>query len=140
MSIGDNKTRTREFYEKVLNARDFAAMEDYVRDDFVDHNPPPGMGAGVEGVKQTFKMFTTAFPGLRFTINDMYADGDTVISRLKCTGTHKGEFMGIAPTGKRVELSGIDIIRVVDGKAVERWGHFDDLGMMQQLGAIPPMA
>jgi predicted ester cyclase len=140
MSVQDNKARTREFYEKVLNAHDFAALGDYVRDDFVDHNPPPGVGSGVEGVKQTFEMFTAAFPDLRFRIDEMYADGDKVISRLTCTGTHKGEFMGVAPTGKPVEMSGIDIIKVVDGKAVERWGQFDDLGMMQQIGAIPANA
>lgn len=139
MSAEDNKARTRHFYEDVLNTHDFAALDDYVAKDFVDHNPPPGVASGIEGVRQSFEMFTTAFPDLRFNIDRMYADGDAVISRITVTGTHEGEFMGIAPTGKHVEASGIDIIRVVDGKAVERWGNFDDLAMMQQLGGVPKM-
>ena len=82
----------------------------------------------------------SAFPDLQMNVEDMIAEGDKVVARVRMSGTHQGEFMGIDPTGNRVEISGIDILRVADGKIVEHWGNFDDLGMMQQLGVIeqPP--
>ena len=68
----------------------------------------------------------------------MIAEGDKVASRITAHGTHKGEFMGIPPTGKHTMQTGIDIVRIAGGKVVERWGEFDQLGLMQQLGVIPP--
>ena len=82
--------------------------------------------------------FFTAFPDLHMKIEDQIAEGDMVASRLTVHGTHKGEFMGMPPTGKQITITGTDIVHIKDGKAVERWGNFDDLGMMQQLGVIPP--
>ena len=82
--------------------------------------------------------FFTAFPDMHVTIEDQIAEGDKVASRLTVSGTHKGDFMGMAPTGKQMMITGIDIVHIKDGKAVERWGNLDDLGLMQQLGAIPP--
>ena len=82
-------------------------------------------------------MFFSAFPDLHSTIDQLIAEGDIVAGRMTTTGTHRGEFMGIPPTGKRVTFSEIHIVRIADGKAVEHWGNSDDLGMMQQLGVIP---
>lgn len=80
-----------------------------------------------------------AFPDGRWTIEDQVAEGDKVVTRFSFTGTHQGEFMGIAPTGKRVTTSGMVIDRIVEGKIVEEREEWDALGMMQQLGAVPPL-
>jgi predicted ester cyclase len=82
-------------------------------------------------------MYLTAFPDLHFTIEDIIAEGDTVVVRQTARGTHQGDLMGIPPTGKQVSGTGITITRVVNGKAVEDWFNGDDLGLLQQLGVVP---
>jgi len=82
-------------------------------------------------------MFRTAFPDVRFTVEDQIADGDLLANRFTVRGTHQGEFMGIPPTGKQATVSGIDMIRVRDGKVVEHWVQMDQMGLMQQLGLMP---
>ncbi|MGH7601513.1 MAG: ester cyclase, partial [bacterium] len=86
---------------------------------------------------QTMGMFRTAFPDLQVTVEDIIAKGDKVWVYTTMRGTNKGEFMGMPATGKKIEVKGIDIVRFVNGKAVEHWGVSDDLTMMQQLGMIP---
>jgi predicted ester cyclase len=86
-------------------------------------------------------MYMAAFPDLHFEVDDLISSGDKVVSRITCTGTHSGEFMGMEPTGKNVSVQAIDIIRFGDDNlAHEHWGVFDALAMMQQLGAIPTAA
>jgi steroid delta-isomerase-like uncharacterized protein len=98
----------------------------------------PGIDtSGPEGIKRLVAMFRAAFPDLKISAEDMIADGDKVAVRSVMRGTHKGEFMGVPATGKRVEVSGIDIVRFEGGKAVEHWGITDNMSMMQQLGAMP---
>jgi len=89
-----------------------------------------------EALKQFIKSVLVAFPDARYVVEDQLADGDKVLTRWSCTGTHKGELMGIAPTGKPVRISGMVIDRIVDGKIVEEWEEWDALGMMQQLGGV----
>ncbi len=137
MSAQQNKDLVRRFYEEVMNKKDLAAIDKFCSPNFVDRSPSPGQAPGLEGVKQMFRMFTAAFPDLHMSVEDQIAEGDKVVCRVIGRGTHKGEFMGIAPTGKQITVSGIDIIRLSGGKVIERWGNFDDLAMMQQLGAIP---
>ena len=137
MSVEGNKTRVRQIYEAISKG-DLMALDHLLTADFVDHNPDPGQAPGLEGVKQGFTMFRTAFPDFQITLEDMIAEGDKVATRVTGHGTHKGEFQGIPPTGKQVTVTGIDIIRCAGGKCVERWGAFDNLGMMQQLGVVPP--
>ncbi len=84
-------------------------------------------------------MYLTAFPDLHFTIEDIVAEGDTVVVRSTARGTHQGELMGIPLTGKQVAVSGISITRIANGKAVEEWFNGDDLGLLQQLGVVPAM-
>jgi len=105
--------------------------------DTIDHNPSPGQGPGLEGVKQVFKEFVAAFPDFQLTVEDMIAEGDKVASRLTLRATHRGEFQGVPATGKQVTQTGIDIVRIAGGKVVERWSEFDNLGLLQQLGAVP---
>jgi steroid delta-isomerase-like uncharacterized protein len=106
-------------------------------DDFVDHDPAPGQGPGRNGYAQMAAAFFSAFPDLRVQNHDVIVEGDKAVARWTADGTHRGELMGIPATGKRVRLKGIDVIRATNGKIVERWGEFDALGMMQQLGVIP---
>ena len=103
---------------------------------FVDHEElPPGIPPGREGVKQLTNMFRSAFPDFKATIDDMIGEGDKVVARQTWSGTHKGEFMGVPPTGKKVSFGVIDIVRIAGGKVVEHWGQMDGMGMMKQLGA-----
>jgi len=94
---------------------------------------------GLEPYKQFISMYFTAFPDLHLTIEDIIAEGDNVVVRQTFQGTHKGDLMGILPTGKQATATGISIFRVANGKAVEQRANYDDLGLMQQLGVIPTM-
>jgi predicted ester cyclase len=132
-----NKTAARAFVDEVFNQHNLTAIDRYIAPTYVEHQTAPGQSNDLAGFKQMIAMFLKAFPDFHFTIDDMIAEGDKVVVRATLTGTQKGEFMGIAPTGKRVSITSIDIVRLVDGKAVEHWGIEDDLGMMQQLGALP---
>ena len=135
----ENKTFVRRFYEEVWGKGNLDVADELYAENFVDHNPvDPDLPSGIEGFKQMVPMFRTAFPDMQFTIEDLIAKGDKVVSRLSIRATHKGEFMGIPPTGKQASITGIDIIRIVDGKMVERWGEVDMLRLMQELGVVPP--
>src|SRR5258708_38594660 len=92
---------------------------------------------GKEAFKQFLSMYLTAFPDLHFTIEDIIAEGDTVVVRFTFRGTHQGDLMGIPPTGKQVVVTGIDIICAANGKVVEEWVNRDELSLLQQLGVIP---
>ena len=136
MSAEENKAIARRGYE-AINQKNLDALDEVVASDMTDHDPVPGQAPGLEGVKQYFSSLHAAFPDVQMDVEEMIAEGDKVVARVSVSGTHQGEFMGIAPTGNRVTITGIDILRVADGKIVEHWGRFDDLGMMQQLGVIP---
>ena len=135
MSTEDNKALVRRGYE-ALNQRNWAAFEELVTPDLVLHNASMTI-QGFEAYKQFVSMYFTAFPDLRFTIEDMIAEGDTVVARQTARGTHQGELMGIPPTGKQVSTTGINILRFANGKGVEEWFNGDDLGLLQQLGVVP---
>jgi steroid delta-isomerase-like uncharacterized protein len=139
MSAEDNKVTMRRLYEEVINTGDHDRAEEFIAPDMYDHDPslPENLRHGTEGFKYFFSMAREAFPDLQFTIEDMIAEGEKVVTRFTLRGTQEGEFLGMAPTGKRVEVTGIDITRFSDGKMVEHWANTDDLGMMQQLGAVP---
>jgi steroid delta-isomerase-like uncharacterized protein len=128
------------FYEEVINAGDIDKIDQLVAEDFVEHEQFPGISSDREGVKEFFRLLRGAFPDVHFTTEDVIADGELVAARFTMTGTHDGEFMGVPATSKQVTVSGIDIIRVRDGKCVEHWGQFDALGLLQQLGALPAPA
>ena len=114
-----------------------ALADEIVAAGCVFHDGPPGIPSGPEGVKQWGGMFASAFPDMRVTDEDYIAEGDTVFGRFIARGTHQGELMGIAPTGKQVSISGINIFRIAGGKIVEHWVNYDAMGLMQQIGAIP---
>jgi steroid delta-isomerase-like uncharacterized protein len=136
MSIEDNKALFRRWCE-VISRNRLDRVEEIIAPDEVDHALPPGTPAGLEGVKQVFRLLHTAFPDLQIQIDDLIAEGDQVVGRVTARGTHRGEFMGIAPTGKPVSFNAIDVVRIAGGKIVERWSQADNLGLLQQLGAVP---
>jgi steroid delta-isomerase-like uncharacterized protein len=133
----DHAATVRRFYE-MISAGDIDGFGAMLADDFIEHEETPGLAPTKDGVLQFFRMYLAAFPDLRMEPQDVLADGDKVIARVHATGTHEGEFMGMAPTGKRVDVQLIDIIRFSDdGLAREHWGVADQMRMLQQLGAIP---
>jgi len=138
MTAEDNKRIVREFYEEVLNKGNLAVIDKVTAANYVDHTAAPGVPPGIAGEKAWFAMLHAAFPDGRTTIEDIVAEGDKVVVRGTMTGTHKGEFLGIPATGKKVKISGIDMTRFANGKSVEHWGQWDVAGMMQQLGVMPP--
>ena len=136
----DHASTMRRLYE-LLSAGDVDGFGEHVAEDFVEHDEMPGLEPTKEGVKQMFRMYLAAFPDLRMQAEDVLVSGDKVVARVRATGTHQGEFMGMPATGQSVDVQLIDIIRFGDdGLAHEHWGVFDALGMMQQLGAIPAPA
>ncbi len=135
MSTEDNKALMHRAYD-ALNQKNLAILDEVYAPDLVVHIVSTTI-QGLEAFKQGLSLFLTAFPDARFTIEDMIAEGDRVVVRYTFRGTHTGNFMGIAPTGKQVTQTGITLNRFAKGKAVELWGNVDDLGLMQQIGAIP---
>ncbi|HEY1357952.1 MAG TPA: ester cyclase [Thermoleophilaceae bacterium] len=135
----DLKGTVQRFYDE-LNKGNLDIIDEVLSEDFVDHEEFPGLEPNREGVKQFFAMFRAAFPDLRMEADDMVAEGDRVVARLTARGTHQGDFMGMPPSGKAVEVAVYDMLRFEDGKVAEHWGLFDAMTMMQQLGAIPEQA
>ena len=132
-----NKEVIRRFVEEVQNKKNWDVYDELNADDFVNHSAPPGIPSDREGGKIYLGAFLGAFPDCHFTIDDMIAEGDQVVTKKTFTGTHEAEFAGIPPTGKRVTLQFVDIMRVRDGRITEHWLSMDQLSFMQQLGVIP---
>ena len=137
MSLEENKALFRRFIEEVENAKNTDAVDQFFAADYLDHNPPPFGEPGIEALKQAMRMFFTAFPDLIVEVDDLLAEGNKVVGRITARGTHQGELMGIAPTGKQVTMKEIHIVRYSGGMVVEHWGIEDNMSMMQQLGMIP---
>lgn len=138
MSLEKNKELARKLVEEVLNQRKINMVDNLLIPDFIEHEElPPGIPAGREAPKVLFTMLHNAFPDFKATIEHLIAEEDKVILHMKWTGTHQGEFMGVAPTGKSISINVIDIIAIDDGRFTEHWGVMDRMTMMQQLGVIP---
>lgn len=139
MSIQENKTLVRSYWEEVENKKNFALMDKLFARDYTHHDPglPPEMQNGLENYKKVTAMFYVAMPDLKGTQEDVIAEGDRVVSRMIFRGTHRGDLMGIPPTGKKVTIDVLAIHRISEGKIAEAWVNFDALGLMRQLGAIP---
>jgi predicted ester cyclase len=137
MSTEQNKALARRIIEEIISRGNMSVADEVVALDYVGHPTPPGVPAGREGLKLVVTMYRNAFPDLKTTIHDIIAEGDKVVIHMTHSATHKGEFMGIPPTGKSVSFGEISILRFAEGKNVEFWGQTDNMGMMQQLGVIP---
>lgn len=135
MSTEGNKALDRRLIEEGISKGNMAVLEELIDRNVNDHSLAPlGLPNGLEGVKQFTKIFLSAFPDLHFTIEDVIAEGDRVVTRSTWSGTNKGDFMGMPATNKPVKVSGVDITRWVNGKAVEHWAVQDMMGLMHQLG------
>ena len=132
----DNEETMRRTYE-LLSAGDVDGFGRLLSDDFVEHEEVPGLSPTREGVLDLFRGHLVAFPDLRMEVLDLLASGDKTVARVKATGTQEGEFMGLPPSGRAVEVQLIDIMRFEDGLVAEHWGVMDMLSMLQQLGAVP---
>ena len=138
MSTEDNKALVHRFYEEVINRGNMAVVDELTSPNYVGHDPGfPQPIRGPEGLKQYFLVLRTAFPDLHLTIEDMVAEGETVVTRQTSRGTHQGDLMGMPPTGQQMMVTGMAIHRLADGKFVESWINADNLGLLQQLGVIP---
>jgi steroid delta-isomerase-like uncharacterized protein len=132
----DAKSLIRRLYDEV-GAGNLAVIDELVADDFVEHEAFPGLEPTKEGVKRFFAMLRSAFPDLRMDVREILADGDLVCARVVATGTHRGDFMGMASSGSHIEVQVFDMVRIHDGRVTEHWGLMDAMSMMQQIGGMP---
>lgn len=133
----DHSTTMRRAYE-LINAGDIDGFGRLVAAGFVEHEETPGLPPTKEGVLELFRGYRAAFPDTRMAVEEVIASGDRTVARVKVSGTQDGEFMGMPPSGRRVEVQLIDIMRFDDaGLIAEHWGVVDMLSLLQQLGAIP---
>jgi steroid delta-isomerase-like uncharacterized protein len=139
MAAEANKAKLRRIYQECFNQGNLATADELVAPDCRDTSPgiPPGVPTtGPDTLKSIVPQLRTAFPDLQVTIDEMVAEGDVVVARTTCTGTHRGNFQGIPATGQRVNWSTIDIVHVRGGQFVSHFGLQDGVGLLQQLGAI----
>jgi steroid delta-isomerase-like uncharacterized protein len=135
----DNKSTAKRILEEAWNRGNLEALNDVVASNYIGHDTLGPEIRGLDGLKKRVHSLRTAFPDLQLNIEEMFADGNTVITRFSSRGTHKGNFEGVAPTGKSCKVTGITISRFSDGKLVEAWVQTDALGLMQQLGVVPAL-
>jgi steroid delta-isomerase-like uncharacterized protein len=133
----DINLAAQERLGELVNGNEIDKLDEVFHADVVDHDPAPAQGSGPQGFKDFFTTMRTAFPDLQIAPQAVVADDEHVSLAYTITGTHQGEFNGIAPTGKRIEARGVQIGRFEDGKIIERWGSSDELGILAQLGAEP---
>ncbi len=138
MSIENNKNIVRR-YQDAYNNGNFVALAEVVAADVLTPNIISGMPPGLEGAKTVHQTTLLGMPDYRTTIEDLIGEGDKVVARVRMTGTHTGNFWGIPPTGKRVNLTAIYIVRIADGKIVEHWGEENGITVLRQLGFKPKL-
>lgn len=133
MSVEQNMT-TQKRLTAAAAGGNLNDMYEVFADNVVDHDPAPDQGPGPEGFKQFFTKLRSAFPDMNITPEQIVTDDDHVAVAYTLTGTHKGDFLGVPPTGKQISVRGMQIGRFEGGKIVERWGSSNELGILQQLG------
>jgi steroid delta-isomerase-like uncharacterized protein len=136
----ENRARLLRFVEEVVNTGEVERTDRFVRQDFVDHDPPPGASPDISGIREAFARVRVTFPDFHATVEDLVAEGDRVAYRWTFRGTHLGDLGGIPPTGKAAAWSVIGVARFVDGRIAERWQRLDTAGLLRQLGVSQPAA
>ena len=130
----------RRFYGELINLPDLAAIEarlpDFLATDYLDHNAPDVRGPA--GYLMHLRALRQTFPDFRLEVLDVIAEGEWVACRVRGAGTHRGEFLGLLPTGKRIEVRGINFDRVADGQITEHYGEADTFGMLLAMGLTAP--
>jgi steroid delta-isomerase-like uncharacterized protein len=132
-----NKITVRDFIDGLFTQGDLSAVDTYLAEDFINHDPPFGVTPDREGMRTAGALMRAGFPDWHSELHQLIAEGDIVVERFTAGGTQQAEVMGVPPTGRAVSLPGINIFRLRDGRIVERWGRLDDLGMLRQLGLVP---
>jgi len=139
LSVKENKALIRRYFEVMDRPKVTADMlDEFVDPNIIMHDVPPGFPTDMNGLKKQFLMFQTSTPG-DHTVDVLLAEGDMVAGKVTGYGTHEGELLGIPRTGKKIQMTGIVIWRIKNGKIVEHWGQNDTLGLLQQLGVLPPL-
>jgi steroid delta-isomerase-like uncharacterized protein len=138
MSTEENKAIVRRVNDEVWSEGHLDVIDELIADDFVATVVgAPEQIRGPQGFREFVGLYRQAFPDLRITVDEQFAEGETVVTRWTATGTNEGELMGMPATGKQATTAGININRISGGKLVEGWGLFDQLGLLQQIGAVP---
>jgi steroid delta-isomerase-like uncharacterized protein len=138
LTTEQNAAIVRRFVEEVISRGDIDSAARYVWEDVVEQVPLPGQGPGLDGLKGILRAMRAGFPDLNFSIKEQISEGDKVVSRFEWTGTHRGEFLGVPATGRRVSVWGMVIDRLEDGRIKDTRIIMDTLGLMTQLGVFPP--
>lgn len=133
----DNKALVRRLYEEVFHKGNPALIDELFSPSYVRHAPPGPEIRGLTEAKHLCALIRAAFPDVRYTLENLVAEGDKVVLRWSAHATHKGGFMGVAPTGKQVTMSGTVTFLIREGRVQEEWSHWDALGLLQQVGVIP---
>ena len=136
MDIEQNKALVRRFYDDVLNGRHVEVLDGIAAESYVENDPLPGQGTGLDGLKGRVTMLLDGLDP-HFTLEDIIAEGDRVVVRWTNAGTHRNDFLGIPATGRSFAIAGIDIHRIANGRLAEHWHVVDQLAQMQQLGLLP---
>jgi steroid delta-isomerase-like uncharacterized protein len=136
MSVEENKALGRRIIKDFINNNNPAVADELFAADFINHNPALGTSPDLAGLKQMIALYHKAFDDFHLTIEDLIAENDKVMVRMRTTGTHTGELMGIPPTHKRIDSHVISIVRIAGGKVKERWNVTNELEFMRQLGLI----
>ena len=132
----ENEALARRFFEELCNGRDAAVADEIVADDYVSHGPQAPAAEGPDGVKAHVAVYQDALDGY-WDVQEIQSTGDRVVIRWIGRGTHNGELMGVSPTGAKIAVEAITILRIADGKIAEEWTVWDALGLLQQIGAVP---
>jgi predicted ester cyclase len=144
MAAQENKALVRRYIEEAFNKGNMAIVDELIAAEYKVHPSPPDRKAGIEGEREFVRMVRAEWPDLRLTVEDQLAEGDKVVTRWTARGTHTRpvttQYGSMGPTNKQVTITGINIDRIAGGKVVESWGNSDQLGLLQQLGAIPTPA
>lgn len=138
-SIDANKATVREVVDKVWNGADKAAIDRLYDPSFVFYVEGGGTMKGPESIKEWVDVIHGAFPDIKYVVEAQYGEGEKVATRYSAAGTHTGDFRGMPASGKPISLTGHMIMRLADGKVAEGWGYWDTLGLLQELGVLPPM-
>lgn len=131
-----NKAGIKKVYD-AFNTGNIEGLENYVADNFVEHTPDPNVKAtGLEGLKETISTYRASFPDLKMSILSLVAEGDLIVAHFNMKGTNTGPMGGMPATNKSVDFDGVDIVKVVDGKATDHWGYIDQMKFMMQMGMM----
>ena len=133
MSTTENQRIIERRVEEIWNQGKLATIDELIATNLISNGQPIGR----EGFRQFVTAVRTAFPDIHFTVEDTVVEGDKVVIRYTGRGTHQGAFAGIPATGKHVQFPGIDIFRIANGQMAEEWLMYDQLGLLQQIGALP---